>query len=443
MSFLLALLLSLGLLFGPDDGIPKARQGTFALVNARIETVTNGVIERGTVVIRNDRILAIGADVAVPSEAEVIDCTGLTVYPGLIDTGSLLGLTEVGSDPRTQDYRELGLLTPHMEALTAVNPNSVLIPVTRVSGVTTVLTEPQGNLFPGVAALIHLHGYTPAQMFAGMRAMILEFPRTGRAGPWDRRTDEEIEKAAEKALKQLNDTWAEAVLAARIDSAFQANPANDHAPARVPEMQAMIPVVRGQMPLLLKVDAANDILKALDWVKEKSLHNVIFSGVAEGWRVADKIAAAGIPCFVGPVLATPTRPSDRYDKPYANAGLLRQAGVRIAIRSGEAENTRNLPYHAGFAATYGLGREEALRAVTIAPAEILGMAAELGSLEAGKRASLFVTDGDPFETKTQVRHVFIDGYQIPLVSRQTQLYEEFLHREPGLQKHQPPKPGTN
>lgn len=443
MSFFLALLLSLGLLFGSDDGIPKARQGTFALVNARIETVTNGVIERGTVVIRQDRIVALGPAVAIPADAEVIDCTGLTVYPGLIDTGSLLGLTEVGSDPRTQDYQELGTLTPHMEALTAVNPNSTLIPVTRVAGVTAVLTEPQGNLFPGVAALVHLHGYTPAQMFAGMRAMILEFPRTGRAGPWDRRTDEEISKAAEKALQQLNDTWAEAVLAARIDSAYQAHPEEGRTPAWVPEMQAMMPVVRGQMPLIVKVNAASDILKALDWVKEKGLHRVIFSGVAEGWRVADKIAAAGIPCLVGPVLATPTRDSDRYDRPYANAGLLRQAGVKVAIRSGEAENTRNLPYHAGFAAAYGLGQAEALRAVTIVPAEILGVAAELGSLEVGKRASLFVADGDPFETRTQVRHLFIDGYQIPLVSRQTQLYEEFLHREPGLQKHPPPKPGTN
>jgi imidazolonepropionase-like amidohydrolase len=161
---------------------------------------------------------------------------------------------------------------------------------------------------------------------------------------------------------------------------------------------------------------------------------VIFTGVAEGWRVADEIAAAGIPVITGPVLSLPTRQSDRYDRAYTNAAMLHKAGVKVALRTNDAENVRNLPFNAGFAAAYGMGKEAALKAVTIVPAEIFGLADEVGSLEKGKLANLFVTDGDPFEPKTQVKHLFISGYNVPLDSRHIRLYNEFLEREPGLSK---------
>lgn len=435
MSLFLSLLLSLSLV-APPDGLPKAKRGTFALTNARIETVTNGVIEAGTLVIRDDRIVALGPDVQVPDDAEVIDCAGLTIYPGLIDSGTQLGLVEVGSLPETRDFDELGDLTPHVEAITAINPNSVAIPVTRLNGVTTAITAPSSGLFPGQAALINLFGYTPEQMHVGdVRMVILEYPNKGKMGWWDSRSDEEIEKAYNEAMEKLNTTWDRSELYARIDSAYQAQPEQrrERTPEYVPEMQALAPVVRGEIPLLIEVDKAKDIEAALEWIEERKLTNVIFSGVQEGWRVADQIAEAGIPCLVGPVLSVPERPSDRFDKAYANPGLLQQAGVKVAIRSGETENARNLPYHAGFAAAYGMGREEAFRAVTIVPAEIFGVDDETGSLEEGKKATLFVADGDPFETKTDVRHVFIDGYNIPMISRQTRLYEEFLERNPGFE----------
>ena len=446
MPILLSVLLALGLFASPAgtpfDGEPKARQGLFAITNATIVTVTNGTIENGTIVIDGDRIVALGTDVQIPAGAEVIDGAGLSVYPGLIDSGSQLGLVEVGSLSETRDFAEIGTLNPHMDALTAVNPNSVLIPVTRVGGVTTVLTEPSSGLVPGRAALINLHGYTPEQMLvADVQPMMIEFPQTGRRGWWDRRSDEEIEKAAEKAIKTLNDAFDSAELYARIDSAYQASGDPSRKPEYLPQMIAMLPVVRGEAPVIIKVDKAADIEKAIEWVEERGLERVSFSGVAEGWRVADRIAAAGIPCLVGPVLSIPTRQSDRFDKAYANAGLLKDAGVEIAIRSGETENTRNLPFHAGFAAAYGLGKEDALRAVTIGPAQIFGVADQLGSLETGKRASLIVTDGDPFEPSTEIRHVFIDGWMMPMESRHTRLYDEFLQREPGLTKE--PQPMTN
>ena len=424
--------------FAGDDE-PKARRGTFALTNARIETVTGGVIENGTLVIRNDVIVALGANVEIPADAEVIDCQGQTIYPGMIDAGTQLGLVEISSIPRTIDSREVGDITPHVEALTAVNPNSVAIPVTRVSGVTTVLTQPSGGLFPGKAAMINLHGYTPEQMSVdGLQYMMMSFPSTGRRGRFDRRSEEDIKKESEKALEKLNEVWEKAVLYAKIDSAYAAAPEAGRRPEYNPQLRALLPVVRGEMPLIIQVNAAKDIVSAIEWVQKRKIRRPIFSGVAEGWRVADKLAEAGIPCLVGPVLSTPTRASDRYDKAYANAGLLQQAGVRVAIRSGEAENVRNLPFNAGFAATYGMGREDALRAVTIVPAEIFGVGDRLGSLEVGKKANVFVADGDPFEPRTKVSMVFIDGYMIPMENRQTRLYEEFLQREPGLEKH--PKP---
>ena len=200
-----------------------------------------------------------------------------------------------------------------------------------------------------------------------------------------------------------------------------------------PQMEALLPVMQGKIPVLLEVNKDKDIESAIKWV-EKNKVNAIFTGVAEGWRVADKIAKAGIPVITGPVQSMPTRQSDKYDRPYANAGALHKAGVKVALRTNDSENVRNLPFHAGFAAAYGLGKEEALKAVTINPAEIFGVADQIGSLEVGKIANLIVTDGDPFETKTQIKHLFINGWQVPIDSRHIQLYEEFLERSPGLRK---------
>ena len=440
MNVLLTLFLAFNLVlpsnqtpFNDDD---KAQRGTFALINARIETVTNGVIENGTLIIQNDEIIAIGSGVDIPPEAQIIDCEGQTVYPGFIDSGTQVGLVEISAVARTRDFSEIGSITPHVEALTAVNPNSVIIPVTRVSGVTTVLTQPSGGVLPGKAAVINLHGYTPDQMsIDNMQYQMLTFPSSGRRSWWDRRPDKVIEEAYKKALVELDKTWDEATLYARIDSLYRVSPEAGRQPEYSPQLQALIPVIRGEMSLIITVNAAKDIVKAIDWVQERNIAKPVFSGVSEGWRVADQIAEAGIPCLVGPVLSTPTRASDRFDKPYQNAGLLHKAGVRVAIRTGEAENVRNLPFNAGFAAAYGMGKEEALRAVTIAPAEIFGVSDKLGSLEVGKKANVFVADGDPFETQTKINHVFIDGFKIPLKNRHIDLYEEFLQREPGLQKH--------
>ena len=425
-------LLLIMLIINVEAQSPKATYGTFALTNATIETVTKGTIANGTVIISNGKIIAVGSNISVPQGAQVFNCNGLKIYPGMIDGGTSLGLVEFGQVPQASDEREEGAVVPQMKALTALNPNTPIIPVTRISGVTTVITRPDGGLFPGTASLVNLHGYTPDQMYAGFDGIVLNWPNTGRRGFFDRRTDEEIKKGVEKTLKQLNDVWEKAVQYHKLDSAT-----NGKGVTYYPEMQAILPVVRGQQALMIEVNPAKDISAALKWVSERKVKKVILTGVAEGWRVADEIAKAKIPVVTGPVIALPNRDYDRYDAAYANPGKLKKAGVKVAIRSQEDGNAnyRNLPYHAGFAVAYGMNKEDALKAITIEPAEIFGVSDKLGSIEQGKSATLFVCDGDPFETKTQIKYVFIDGWMMPMESRQTLLYDEFLKREPGVNKN--------
>ncbi|SEI84561.1 Imidazolonepropionase [Cyclobacterium xiamenense] len=420
LPLLLLLFVSFHLFSQIDGEVIKPYKGDFLLQHARIYTVSNGVLQDTDLLIQNGKIAAIGKNLPEGNHL-LIDCTGKRIYPGFIDSGTSLGLVEVNSLPETQDYMELGKVTPQMQALTAVNPNAVAIPVTRVSGVTTVLTQPRGGYFPGTAALIQLNGYTPDQMDAGFRGVLMNFPSAAKAGNYDNRSAETIKKEAKKALDEIDALWEKA-------TSYQAIQDKGGSVAYYPEMAQLAKVVTGEIPLLVEVNAAGDILRAIEWVKDKAV-DPVFTGVAEGWKVAEKLAASEIPVITGPVLSLPSRQSDPYDASYTNASKLQQAGVKVAIRSQDSENVRNLPFHAGFAAAYGMGTEEALKAITLHPAEIFQVDDKLGSLEVGKSATLFLADGDPFEPKTQIEQVFIDGYKIPMTNRHIRLYQEFLDRE--------------
>ncbi len=408
-------------LFAQIDGeVVKPYKADFLLQNARVVTVTQGILEDTDLLIKDGKIAAIGQNLA-PQNYTLVDCSGKSVYPGFIDSGTSLGLVEVNSLPETQDFMELGKLTPQMQALTAVNPNAVAIPVTRVSGVTTVLTQPRGGYFPGTAALIQLNGYTPDQMDAGFRAVIMNFPSAAKSGDYDSRSEETIQKEAQKKRDEIDEIWKKAANYLSIkEKGGQLN--------YYPEMEQLSKVLKKELPLFIEVNAAKDIIAALEWVKEKNLE-VVLTGVAEGWKVAEKLAASKIPVITGPVLTLPTRASDKYDVAYTNAAALHKAGVKLALRTQDTENVRNLPFHAGFAAAYGLGVEATLKSITINAAEIFKVDDRLGSLEVGKNATLFIADGDPFEPKTQVEQVFINGYRIPMTNRHIRLYQEFLDRE--------------
>ena len=419
-------ILACNLAFGQQ--IAKSTYGKTLLKNATVHTITEGIKENTDVLIDDGKIIEVGANISA-SDATVIDCSDHHVYPGFVNSGTQLGMSEVGAVSLTNDFNEIGDFIPHMQALTAVNPNAVAIPVTRVNGVTSVIAAPRGGLFPGTASLINLHGYTPNSMFAGFNGVVMNFPSSAKRGRRDRRSDEDIKKAQEKAMKNLNEIWSNLSTFAKIDSAKGAQ-SSATPKTYQPEYDALIDVYRGNTALMIEVNKDEDIKNAIEWVKDKNL-KVIFTGVTEGWRVAQELAESGIPVITGPVLSIPGRSYTRYDVNYRNAGVMQKAGVTVALRTNDSENARNLPFNAGFAATYGMGIEEALKSITINPAKIFGLEDQYGSISEGKVANLFVSTGDPFEMKTDITHLFINGWNVPIESRHTLLYNEFLHRSPG------------
>lgn len=401
----------------------KASFGTFLLKNGTIITGTGDTI-LGDLIIEENSIKNIGKNLSI-NQGDEIDCTGKFIYPGFFDSGTGLGLNEISSISLTSDSREIGKFNPQLKALTAINPNSVLIPVTRVNGVTTVLSKPTGNIFPGKAALINLWGYTPREMSLKKSYTVINFPISGKRHKWDKRSNDDIKKDYDKARKNLDEYLEKATSYGELIQSKSSNVKYN------PEMEALQEVLNRKEKVIINVNRSNDILEAIKWVKSKNI-DAVFSGVKEGYLVSDSIAQSEIPVIVGPILATPARSSASFSSNYKNASVLHNSGVKIAIQTTENENVRNLPYHAGFAAAYGLGKENALKAITIYPAEIFGVDKYYGSLCVNKVANVLITDGDPFETKTTIEQVFINGYKIPMESRHTLLYDEFLERTSGV-----------
>ena len=422
-----------------ESRVPSA--AAYAIRNATVVPVAGAPIPNGTVVIRNGRIEAVGANIQVPADAQVIDAAGMYVYPGLIDSGTQLGLTEIGSVPGGQDTQEIGDFNPHNVAATAVNPHSELIPVTRVNGVTTVVTAAQGGIVSGQASLMNLVGWTPTEMAVKRQAaMVMTYPvmggggRRGGGGGFggfgQQRSDAERREEFNRQVRLLRNDLADA--RAYADVRGRTANAAAGAPRMNLAMEAMIPVIRGQMPVVFDVNTADQIRGVLTLADSFGL-KVILRGAHEAWRLADTLAMRRIPVIVGPTAESPDEADDPYDAIYANPGVLARAGVKIAFQTEEASNVRNLPYQAALATAYGLDSLEALRALTINAAEIWGVADQLGTIERGKVANLFVTTGNPLDVRSVPRHVFIRGQPVPMTDRHTRLYEQFRARPKGTQ----------
>jgi imidazolonepropionase-like amidohydrolase len=406
-------------------------KATFAIRNATIHPVSSAPIPNGTIVFSGGLIRAIGRDVAAPSDATVIDGTGLSVYPGLIDSGTAIGLTEISSVAGSNDVNELGDLNSNARAAVAINPHSNLIPVARVNGITAVVTAPGGGLISGQAALIQLAGWTPEEMvLKDPVGMVINFPRIRTSSFFDLPQDEEAEKEAKKAYGKQLDKLRDVIRDARAyGKAWDARGRATTTPRfdRDLILETMVPVVQGRLPLIVQANLEEDIRAAIRFAQEVDL-KMILAGGADVQKVLDELKRRDIPVLLGPIWQVPPREDDPYDLIYTNAAALHQAGVRFAIQTSDAHDVRNLPYQAASAAAFGLPREVALRAITIQPAEILGVADRIGSLEVGKMANLFVTDGDPLEIMTQVKHLFIAGEPISLETNQTLLYDKFRNR---------------
>jgi imidazolonepropionase-like amidohydrolase len=399
--------------------------------NATIFPVTSKRIPNGSIVLRGGRIEAVGANVTAPGDARVIDGTGLFVYPGMINAGTQLGLTEIGSVPGGDDTQELGDFNPHIVAVTAVNPHSELIPVTRVNGVTTVITSAEGGLIAGQAGLIDLMGWTPAEMSVRRQAaLVVTYPSLGGGGfggggggGGAQRSDAERREEFDRRTRSLRSYFADAKAYAEVKGRV----ATTGSVRKVNQaMEAMVPVMRGEVPVifdLTTVDQIRGVLALADTFGVK----VVLRGAREAWRLADTLAMRKIPVIVGPTTSVPGA-EDPYDMTYANAGVLARAGVKIAFQTSDAANSRNLPYNAALAVAYGLEADDALRALTINAAEMFGVADRYGSLEPGKVANVIVTTGDPMDVRSVVRHLFIRGQEVSLDDRHTRLYEQFRAR---------------
>ncbi|MEW6070987.1 MAG: amidohydrolase family protein [Planctomycetota bacterium] len=398
---------------GAEDG------ELLAIVGGTLHPVTAPAIENGTLLVRDGRILDLGADLGVPVAARVIDAGGRHVWPGLIALDTPLGLREIGAVGVTDDTGETGGNQPDVRVSAALHPASALIPVTRAGGITRAQVAPRGEgPMRGQSAIVRLAGDTWEELVAVDRDMLhLRFPPAPPPGEEDGEEPPEL-----AALRRL---LHEALEHGRRGD--EAERAGATPPAHDPRLAALLPFARAEKRIAVHADDAPTILLVLEFAREEALDIVLY-GAAEGWKVAEAIARSGRPVVVEPVLAVPRSPYDPYDAAYANAAVLARAGVPIAIAAGEGANARNLPYHAGMAAAFGLPREEALRAVTYYAARILGVDEELGSLAPGKIADVVITDGDLLEPASRVTHVLIDGRLQSLENRQTELYARYRDR---------------
>lgn len=397
------------------------RAETVALVGGRVHTMgAAGVLDGATVVLAEGRVQAVGPDVTVPDGARVIDVAGKVVTPGLFDSYTQLGLVEVGAvsgsrDGRTDDDR----ITAALDVTDALNPASTLLPINRVEGLTRALVVPSagGTLIAGQAAVIHL-GDGLAGDDLVVRAPAALHVVLGERGA------EEAGGSRAAALLQLREALQDARDYADHREDFARGARRAYALSRL-DLDALVPVVRGEVPLLVSADRASDLLAAVELAREYDLR-LVLAGAVEGWRVAERLAAAGVPVLVDPMQNLPSS-FESLAATLENAARLHAAGVRVALMSGSSHNARNLRQAAGNAVAHGLPWEAALAAMTSTPAEVWGLADDSGRLEPGMTADVVVWDGDPLEVTSFPEHVFINGEEMPMESRQLRLRDRYRH----------------
>lgn len=387
---------------------------TIAITGGTVYPVSGPKIDNATVLIQNGRIAAVGANVTIPAGATRIDARGKWITPGLFDGAGQIGLTEIGAVQNDNEGTQRGSdVTAAFNVAEGINPASNLIAVTRIEGITTTLAAPGGGLILGQAVVIDLDGATIGDMVVKTpAAMVIDLSEGSKDAGGGSRAG-----VAARLRRVFNDALEYSRRKADYTRAQMQELA---APAA--DLEALLPVLRGTLPVVIYANRRSDIQTALRIGREYHL-KLILAGVAEGWEIASEIATAGVPVLVHPLENIPS--FDALGVRYGNAAQLARAGVKVALLETDTHNSRNLRQEAGNAVSYGMPWDQALRAVTLTPAEVLGVADRYGSLEAGKVANVVVWSGDPFEFSTAVEHVYIRGREIPLESRQTQLLDRY------------------
>jgi len=421
----------------PAHAQPQAKQApgkTYAIRGVKITTLAGPVIDKGNIVIRDGRIVAIGADAAIPADAEVLDGSGLEAYPGMFDSVDQVGLEEISAVQATVDTHDLGEFNPQLQAATAVHPASEHIPVIRAAGVTHVLSSPttgfgSSGIILGQASAINLAGWTVEEMLVRRSAaMVVNWPdfntRTFDFTTFSvkEKSFTDAKKEYDKKVQELNDFFEEA---RHYQQAAEKGSAQNY--TRDLKLEAMIPVLKGDLPLLVLADRAREIRGAVEFCDKQNVRLIIGSG-AESMKVKDLLKSKNIPVILGPTLRLSDNEDDPYDKFFTLPEDMQKAGIRYAIASFDLQFVRRLPQQAGNAVAYGLPHEEALKAITLYPAQILGLDKDLGTLETGKIANIMITNGDPLELRTEVKYIYIDGKPTSTDNKHKQLYEKYSKR---------------
>ena len=405
------------------------RAQTIAITGGKVYPVSGPAIENGTVLIRDGKIVSVGAGVSVPNDARRVDATGKWVTPGLINTLTGLGVTEIGQVQATVDRGARGDngVAASFPVWEGINPASTLLTPARNEGITSVVVVPTGGLISGQAALIDLVPGTMSDMLnKAPVAMVAQFG-DARSGGTNARGEQ---------YARLKELLEDTRVYARRRGDFERAQTRTFA-ARRADLEALVPVVEGRLPLMVNADQASDIDAVLRLARETNV-KVIIAGGAESWMLADRLARAAVPVVVGSMSNIPTSFATLGSRQETPA-LLQRAGAKVVLIANgsggeEVFNVRNLKYDAGVAVAYGLTWDAALRAITLSPAEMLGVANRVGSLQPGRDANVVVWSGDPFEFATRVEHVFIRGREIVQPSRQDELMQRYKTYPPAYRK---------
>ena len=410
--------------------LAQAEEDRYLIKNATILPVEGESLENADLLIEGGKIVAIGYEIPAPDGSNIIDASGMFIYPGFIDAHTHLGLSEVGAITSTVDIREMGKENPELKVAWAINPHSIHFKTSRINGTTTALVAPSGGTYPGMSALVKMDGWTIDEMLVKeVATSFINFPmsprqtRGTRLGPQTQSRVDVTAKLVEKIQEYLNEVRHYLKLRKQ-----GAEDPNIKTPDLNPKYEALAPVLNGTLPVIISVEKAKDIELAIKFVQDEKI-KAIFRGCVQGGRVADKIKEAGIPVIIDNLYTGPLEPEDGYDAPFRNVGEMAKAGVQICFSTGYDPATgKDLTYHAARAVAFGLDRDEAIKALTINPAKIFGIDDRVGSLKVGKDADLFITTGDPLDLRSEVKHLFIDGVDMDLGNWWQTLYDTWKKR---------------
>jgi imidazolonepropionase-like amidohydrolase len=410
---------------------------TLLLSGATVHTVSGETLSPGKVLIQNGKIAAVGT--TVNSEgAQIIDLAGQHLYPGLIALDTVLGLTEIGAVRSTQDNTEPGDYTPDVESWIAVNPDSELIPVARANGIAYFEPVPQGSLVSGQSGLVGVEGWTSLERtLKGPIALHVFWPSAELdLTPKERAHGKEKLKSLEEQAKErrgkvrgLTEFFAEASAYAKAKAASSND--KNAAPEKIPAWEAMLPYVRGELPITVHADDARQIRAAVNWATTNH-YKIILADARDAWMEADLLAEKKVPVIYSHVYTLPPQDSEGYDVQYRAPAVLQKAGVQVVFGNGlstmDAALTKNLPYLAAQAVAFGFPAQEALKGITLYPAQVAQVADRLGSIEVGKDATLFAADGEILDIRSHVTRMWMAGKETNLESRHTRLYKKYRER---------------